>query len=73
VLTRRRFRSLADWLAFCCEPDADTDAVQQVGRRLEQVLSSHEDSAELINLWLARGGSTYRLFPVVGKRTRAHR
>jgi hypothetical protein len=83
MITRKRFRSIDDWLAFCSydrSGDAKTitgglseaegvDAIQQVSRLLAAILVTHEDAAPLINLWLTSYGSTCRLFPVVGRRT----
>jgi hypothetical protein len=82
MLTRRRFRSIDDWLAFCrYEPRGQTDAaglseaervdaIQRVSQLLAAVLLTYEDAAPLVNLWLAKYASSHRLFPVVGKRTR---
>jgi hypothetical protein len=79
MLTRRRFRSLDDWMAFCGERGSNTDGlsegervdvVQQVSQLLGMILTTHENAAELVNLWLASHGATHRLFPVVGKRIR---
>jgi hypothetical protein len=84
MITRKRFRSINDWLAFCshergtdtsvstnCLSEADrVDAIQQVSRLLAVILATHEDAASLANLWLASYRSTHRLLPVVGKRRR---
>jgi hypothetical protein len=79
MITQRPLRSLDDWLALCQEPGGDTDslsqaervdALQQMARLLAVVLNTHEDAAELINLWLARCKSAHRLLPILGRRQR---